>query len=543
MHYPTPTAELARLLAASRETAAPRHLADARLALGDRAGALEALRRWAEGQAGQGSRAWAEAARWAAAHHEPAAALDAAARALPGLPEDERMALADERIQWAEGHPELADPLAMMQERARLFPGDGAALERWVRALEQAGRLDEAERALAGSAALDPERRLLLGAGLKAGRGDRSGAFRMLDAAADQPWSLAFRKVYATYAVQAEPAAAPGWRAALEARFDPKALARLCTWFQGRGQGGAAMELLRQVERRHGAALDRPDRLLLARLYGELDAVPEAFRQALAAAQAGTKDQQTADLAGLARLALRARGRPLAWGNYNDEAHRWRRTWTAPPASGRGPSPSSSPAWPGRTPSTASRTARCRNAPSPPPGSWPMPWRSARPATPNCPACAWPSWSSTCSAATAGPPWTCCRWWKARPRRWRTRPGGSRCSPPSRRRCRGARRRASTRPGSPMPPRTAPASLGAPTRTSLAGALARMDEPGPSHRAALDLILTELDPIRTPKGCGWTWRQRAPGGLEPGRRPGPALPAGPRAGSRTRACGPRRRAG
>ena len=56
-HYPTPTAELARLLEGRQETAALRALADARMALGDRPGALAALTRWAEGT---GPEAWAE---------------------------------------------------------------------------------------------------------------------------------------------------------------------------------------------------------------------------------------------------------------------------------------------------------------------------------------------------------------------------------------------------------------------------------------------------------------------------------------------------
>ena len=320
VHYPTPTAELARLLEAGKDAAALRHLAEARLALGDRPGALEAMRRWA---GDQGPAAWAEFARWAAARQEPAVALEAAGRALPGLPEADRRALADERIAWAELHPELADPVALMQARSELFPDDGAALERWVRALERAGRLAEAQRALAGARALGAERRLLLGADLLADHGDRQGAFKLLDDAVAQPWSLDLRKAYAARVDQAAPGAPAEWRAALETRFDGPALVRLATWFQGRAQGGSAADLLRQVERRHGREFGRPEHLLVARLYGELDAVPEAFREALAAAHAGTEAQQTGDLAGLARLALRAGGRPLAWGNGNDETYRW----------------------------------------------------------------------------------------------------------------------------------------------------------------------------------------------------------------------------
>ncbi|MDR3672009.1 MAG: hypothetical protein P4L36_14270, partial [Holophaga sp.] len=320
VHYPTPTAELARLLEAGQDAAALRHLAEARLALGDRRGALEAMRRWAPAQ---GPRGWAELARWAAAHHEPAAALMAAEQALPGLAEGERLELADQRIEWARAHPELADPMAMIQARSELFPADGPALERWVRALERAGRLAEAERALDRGQALDPERRLLLRADLRADHGDRRGAFQLLDDAVARPWGLDFRKAYAARVDQVAGQAPSQWRAALDARFDAAALVRLATWFQGRGQGGAAADLLRQVERRYGKDLDRPGLLLLARLYGELDAVPEAFRAALAAAHAGSAGEQTGDLASLSRLALRAGGRPLAWGTYNDESYRW----------------------------------------------------------------------------------------------------------------------------------------------------------------------------------------------------------------------------
>ena len=45
VHYPTPTAELARSLEGRTDPAALRHLAEARLALGDRPGALAALTR------------------------------------------------------------------------------------------------------------------------------------------------------------------------------------------------------------------------------------------------------------------------------------------------------------------------------------------------------------------------------------------------------------------------------------------------------------------------------------------------------------------
>ena len=119
VHYPTPTAELARLLEGHKETAALRHLADARLNLGDRKGALAAMEAWA---ATEGARAWDETARWAAAHKEMEAAFRAAEKALPGLPEEARHELADRRIQWADRHPEAADALALRKARVALFP-------------------------------------------------------------------------------------------------------------------------------------------------------------------------------------------------------------------------------------------------------------------------------------------------------------------------------------------------------------------------------------------------------------------------------------
>src|SRR5262249_20853478 len=95
------------------------------------------------------------------------------------------------------------------------------------------------------------------------------------------------------------------------------------TYFEGQGRGDAAADLLRQVERRYEAGLDRAGWLWLARLWSEIDAVPEAFRARLAAAQKATPEEQTSDLAPLAPLALPAGGAPLPWGTYNEEAYRW----------------------------------------------------------------------------------------------------------------------------------------------------------------------------------------------------------------------------
>lgn len=321
VHYPTPTAELVKALEARPESGASRQLADARLALGDRPGALAALEKWA-GMEGTGD-AWAEAARWEAAHQQLAAAFVAAEKALPKLPEADRRALSDERVAWADQHPETADPIAMRQARSALFPADGALLEDWVRALEKAGRLKEADQAVAGSHALDAERRLLLRSDLAADHGDARGAFQILDAAVDQPWSLDFRRAYAKRVEKGAPSLPAQWRATLESRYDAGALQRLTAVFEGQERGDAAAGLLDQVERRYGKDLGRADDLLLARLRGEVDAIPEAFRDTLAAAQQGNASEQADDLAALATLALKAGGRPLPWGTYNDESYRW----------------------------------------------------------------------------------------------------------------------------------------------------------------------------------------------------------------------------
>lgn len=321
VHYPTPTAELVKALEGRQESGALRQLADAKLAMGDRAGALAAMEKWASTE-GSGD-AWAEAARWEASHQQLAAAFVAAEKALPKLADEDRRALCDERIGWADQHPDLADPLAMRQARSALFPKDGALMEDWVRALEKAGRLKEADQAVAASQALSPERRLLLRSDLAADHGDARGAFLILDAEMGQPWSQAYRKAYAARVDKGAPSLPAQWRGTLESRYDAAALTRLAAYFEGSERADAAMGLLDQVERRYGKDLGRTDDLLLARLRGEVDAIPEAFRDTLAAAQQGNADQQADDLAALASLALKAGGRPLPWGSYNDEAYRW----------------------------------------------------------------------------------------------------------------------------------------------------------------------------------------------------------------------------
>ncbi|MBK8793355.1 MAG: hypothetical protein IPN59_09390 [Holophaga sp.] len=191
MDYPTPTAELAKLLEGRTESAALRHLADARLNLGDRKGALAAMKQWATRE---GAQAWDETARWAASHRELEAAFRAAEKALLGLPDGAKHDLANRRIEWADRHPEAADALALRKARVVLFPQDARALEDYVRALEKAGRLPEADQALAAGQALEPERRLLLRADLLTSHGDHLGAFQVLDGAIAEPWSMDFRR-------------------------------------------------------------------------------------------------------------------------------------------------------------------------------------------------------------------------------------------------------------------------------------------------------------------------------------------------------------
>ena len=322
VHYPTPTAELVPLLEQRVETAAKRQLADARLALGDRAGAIASIEAWAESE---GPGAWADTARWGAQQGEMALAFRAAARALPGLEAPEKRTLASERIAWADAHPDAADPLALRAERAQLLPDDAEAAEEWIRALEKAGRIDEAIVAVDRAASLRSERRLLLRSDLAADHGDAARAFELLDAAIDgaEAWPLELKRAYAQRTLEARANAPEGWRSSLDARFEAKPLVRLATLFQGQERGDQAAELLRQVERRHEAGFDRGGFLLLSRLHSEIDAVPEAFRARLAAASKATAAQQADDLAALSRLALRAGARPLGWGAYDDEPYRW----------------------------------------------------------------------------------------------------------------------------------------------------------------------------------------------------------------------------
>ena len=330
IHYPTPTKELAAELetrsAAGGEVAlaALRHLAEARRELGDLAGAEEALSRWA---AGSGGRAWAEAASWGARYHRWPFAFAAAKSAIGSdAPEALRRSVATERIGWADEDPSLADPLALRAERAALFPSEAAYVEEWIRALEKAGKLKEADEALRGAKALPEETRLLVLSDLKGDHGDPNGAFSVLEAFVADPAKSPSSRALAAFARRADAVATArmeALRLGLEKSFDARSVTLLARWFEGKGRSDLALELLMQVELRHEAGLSREGRLVLARLFEALDAIPEAFRSRLAAATSGTEAERLDDLAELGRLALAAGARPIAWGVLNDEPYRW----------------------------------------------------------------------------------------------------------------------------------------------------------------------------------------------------------------------------
>ncbi|MBP7675898.1 MAG: hypothetical protein KBB14_06205 [Thermoanaerobaculia bacterium] len=330
VHYPTPTRELAVELEARAATdgraavAALRHLAEARRELGDLPGAEEALARWA---GGTGGAAWAEAAHWGALYRRwPFAFASARAALASDAPAATKRALATERIAWADEDPSRGDPLALRAERAALFPDDAPFVEEWIRALEKTGRLDEADAALRGAKGLPEETRLLVLSDLKGDHGDREGAYSVLEAWVADPHRVPSRRALEAFSRRADAVAASRMesaRLALESRFDPRGLTLLARWFEGKGRADLALELLAQVELRHEEGFARPERIVLARLYEALDAVPEAFRSRLAGAAAASADEAPADLAALARLAFAAGSRPIAWGALNDEPYRW----------------------------------------------------------------------------------------------------------------------------------------------------------------------------------------------------------------------------
>src|SRR5262249_32484299 len=188
-----------------------------------------------------------------AAHGDWTLAFRAAEQARGKLADEARRALVDDEIAWADGHPDAADPIALRKTRAELFPEDQEAGEDWIRALERAGRRDEAGAAVAAAASFPAERRLLLRSDLLADHGDHERAWALLDEAlggAESP-GPDIRQTFATRTDTAKPTAPEAWRAALDKGWDARALVRLASYFGGQGRGDAAALLLQQVERRY----------------------------------------------------------------------------------------------------------------------------------------------------------------------------------------------------------------------------------------------------------------------------------------------------
>lgn len=341
VHYPAPTREVEKALldwaataqAAEGRRVALRHLAEARRELADRPGAEAALRDWA-GSAGPAEAfdAWDEVARWGVAYGSWKLSFEAAEKALALPPsgaeasDTARRALATDRIGWARRRPDEADALALLAARARLFPADAGYADEWVRALVSAGKRSEAEEAIRTSKALPEETGLRAVAELKGRAGDDAGAAATLEAYVGDEARRPSPQIVREWAERADRTSRPrleALRQQLDGRFDARALLLLELYLRGKGRGGDASDLLAQVEARHGASLDRRGHLLLSRLWAELDSAPEAFRQRLAAARAASPEEQSEDLAALARLALAAGARPLSWGTYADEPYRW----------------------------------------------------------------------------------------------------------------------------------------------------------------------------------------------------------------------------
>ena len=341
VRYPTPTRELAAALetrlAAPSGAVSPRdalrHLAEARRELGDLPGAEDALTRWAQGSSSGGGAEWNEVARWAARYRRWALARTAATKALDssmtkdGFTLEARKRLATDRIDWAREDRAAGDPELLQGDRASRFLDDPKFAEEWIRALEKAKKLREGDDALLKTRALAPERRALLAAQLRDARGDLAGALDALEkavlATSGQASLQDLLKSFAGYVDRIGPRKRDGWRAALDHQFDPAALTLYHAYFQGKGRGDLASDLLVQTELRHVGSLDRAAWLVLSRLHEASDSIPEAFRSRLAAAHGAPAEAQMEDLAVLVHLALRAGARPLAWGTYNDEPLKW----------------------------------------------------------------------------------------------------------------------------------------------------------------------------------------------------------------------------
>lgn len=333
VHYKTPTAELVTLLEARPEPEALRHLAQARMDLGQRDQALANMEAWASAWAAAATASadapgagWDEAARWAWLYGAHRHAFDFADKAIPGLKGEAQRSLANLRVEWAREQKALRDPRAMQRAALELNAADWATAFGWVENDLASDQLNEAEQGLANLPKDTPEEAaLVLRARLRVAQRRASEVLPALDAAIDQNprRGRLFAAAYVSAIDQAAKSRPDEWRQALGGRFDAPALARLFTYFRGQERGDACLALLQQMDRRYQKGLDRAGWALLSSLYAEIDAVPEAFRARLAAAAFSDAKAAQSDLAELARLALRAGGRPLAWGNYSDADYRW----------------------------------------------------------------------------------------------------------------------------------------------------------------------------------------------------------------------------
>ncbi len=330
VHYKTPTAELATLLEARTETDALRHLAQAQMDLGQREKALATIERWAAAVSASATDApgagFEEAARWAWSYGAHGRAFEFADKAIPGLKGAAQRDLANLRVEWAGQQPSLRDRREMQRAALELNSTDWATAYTWVDNDISGDNLEEADKGLANLPKNTPEEpALVLRARLRVAQLRASEVLNDLETAIDRNprRGRLLAGAYVSAIDQAAKSRPEEWRQTLNSRFDVPALARLFTYFKGQQRGDACLALLQQIDRRYQKDLDRAGWALVSSLYSEIDAVPEAFRARLAAATFADPKAAEADLAELIRLALRAGGRPLAWGNYSDADYRW----------------------------------------------------------------------------------------------------------------------------------------------------------------------------------------------------------------------------
>jgi hypothetical protein len=326
VHYKTPTAELASLLEARSEADAVRHLAQAQMDLGQRDKALATMEKWASTGVGSEGAGWDDAARWAWSYGAHEAAFRFADRGVSALKGEAQRALANLRVEWAQEQPALRDRREMQRAALELNATDWATAYSWVDSDIASDQLAAAEQGLASLPKSTPEEpALVLKARLQAAQLRGAEVLPSLDSALEKNprRGRMFAAAYVSVIDQAAKNRPDEWRQTLDVRFDPAVLSRLFTYFKGQDRGEACLALLQQIDRRYQKTLDRSGWALVSSLYAEIDAVPEAFRARLAAASFAEAKADEPDLAELIRLALRAGGRPLAWGNYADPDYRW----------------------------------------------------------------------------------------------------------------------------------------------------------------------------------------------------------------------------